>query len=102
VKKLTTMFEIRNAFLAPEAEVIAEKLEAFWKKTLPTITPCDRQQMLRWLRIHSNDPAPIKYAIQAAAKRLRQRPFNDTQHHIAYISSVALSFAATQQTERAA
>jgi hypothetical protein len=69
------------------------ELEAYWREHLPSIPLPDYGQFHQWLHIHQLDVEPLRHAIRAAERRLiRGTKFNDPQHHLQYLSAVALAY----------
>lgn len=93
--------QIHEHFLAEELVTI---LTRAWQAQLPTLPTPDTAQMLRWLRIHRYDTAPILHAISCAEKKLHFQPncFHDADHPIQYISACANHFRKPYFAEREA
>jgi hypothetical protein len=88
---------ITNQANTGAATKIASALELFWKIKLPSIPKPDREQFLRWLRIHQDDGSALRYGIKAAEKRLLRVEFGDANHPITFISAVALAHVKTRR-----
>lgn len=86
-----TTKQMQEAFLADEQVTLLTRV---WQAQLPTLPTPDREQMLRWIRIHRFDIEPVLHGIQAAATKLRWKPdcFHDPDHPIAYVSKAANLF----------
>ncbi len=99
------MVDIYNKFmgLGKQTEVVVSELRELWKTTLPTLPVPSDEQFDRWLRQSFGDPEPLIYAMAQAARRLLWRPFNDSQHHLQFVSAVALAYLNDErEAERAA
>jgi hypothetical protein len=99
VRKVTSE-EFHKRFMAVHA--LTPQLEAYWLEVLPSIPVPNSDQFERWLHIHGYTTEPLKHAIRSAARRLTRKPFNDSQHHLQYISAVALSYLNEEREGRAA
>ena len=86
-----TTRQMKEHFLADEQVILLTRV---WEAQLPTLPTPDREQMLRWIRIHRFDIEPLLHAFKCAAKKLHYQPgcFHDDAHPIAYVSRAANLF----------
>ena len=75
-----------------QTEDAISELRELWTATLPSLPVPNDEQFDRWLRQSYGNPEPLIYGMAQAVKRLAWRPFNDSQHHLAFISSCAIAY----------
>lgn len=88
------MVDIYSKFvgLGKQTEAVVSELRELWKTTLPSLPVPSDEQFDRWLRPSNGEPEHLIYAMAQAARRLTGKPFNDPQHHLQFVSAVALRY----------
>jgi|HubBroStandDraft_6_1064221.scaffolds.fasta_scaffold341609_2 hypothetical protein len=81
----------------PEVDANIEMIRAWWADFIPQLPAPNGAQFERWATIHQDDLTRMRRAIMATAERLRRRPFNDPEHPLKFISSVANSLRPIQE-----
>jgi hypothetical protein len=102
MKSEARMVDLYNKFmgLGKQTEAVVSELRELWKTTLPSLPVPSDEQFDRWLRPSDGDPEHLIYGMAQCARRLTCKNFNDPQHHLQFVSAVALAYL--NERERAA